>query len=155
MNLAIDFDKFMEKVSEGYILLLRVHVLVKQNIVLKDKQKSRIIDVSSFSDIQELYLVSDMLVTDYSSVFFDYANLNRPIIFYAYDLESYRDDLRGFYLNYDKDLPGPVVKTEEELYLAIESVKYAKIDYSKFRKTYLPKDDGNATNRIIDKIFNF
>jgi len=155
MNLAIDFDKFMEKVSEDYILLLRVHVLVKQNIVLKDKQKSRIIDVSSFSDIQELYLVSDMLVTDYSSVFFDYANLNRPIIFYAYDLESYRDDLRGFYLNYDKDLPGPVVKTEEELYLAIESVKHAKIDYSKFRKTYLPKDDGNATNRIIDKIFNF
>lgn len=155
MNLAIDFDKFLEKIPEEYILLLRLHVLVKQNISLTEEQKERIIDVSSFSDIQELYLVSDMMITDYSSVFFDYANLNRPIIFYAYDLESYRDDLRGFYLDYDKDLPGSIVKTEEELYEQILLSRDIVVDYSDFRKKYLPKDDGSATKRVVNEVFKF
>jgi CDP-glycerol glycerophosphotransferase len=154
MDLAIDFDKFLQEIPEEYMLLLRLHVLVNQNISLTDEQKERIIDVSSFSDIQELYLVSDMLITDYSSVFFDYANLNRPIIFYAYDLESYRDDLRGFYLDYNKELPGSIVKTEEELY---EQILLSRdvVDYSDFRKKYLPKDDGNATKRVVNEIFKF
>jgi CDP-glycerol glycerophosphotransferase len=155
MNLVIDFDKFLNKIPEEYILLLRLHVLVNQNISLTYEQKERIIDVSSFSDIQELYLVSDMLITDYSSVFFDYANLNRPIIFYAYDLESYRDDLRGFYLDYDNDLPGSIVKTEEELYEQILLSRNISVDYSDFRKKYLPKDDGSATKRVVNEIFKF
>ncbi|CAA6819744.1 MAG: CDP-glycerol:poly(glycerophosphate) glycerophosphotransferase (EC [uncultured Sulfurovum sp.] len=159
MELAIDFDKFMKEVSDEYILLLRVHVLVKQNITLTDSQKSRIIDVSSFSDIQELYLVSDMLITDYSSVFFDYANLNKPIIFYAYDLETYRDELRGFYLDYDQELPGPIVKTEEALYSTIENIEESNKVYVNryidFRAKYLPKDDGEATKRVVSELFKF
>ena len=155
MNLEIDFDKFLKEIPEEYMLLLRLHVLVKENIELSEKQKERIMDVSSFSDIQELYLVSDMLITDYSSVFFDYATLNRPIIFYAYDLETYRDELRGFYLDYDKELPGSIVKTEEELYQEILAVKDISIDYSDFQKRYLPKDDGKATQRVVKEIFKF
>jgi len=155
MELELNFDNFLKKIPEEYILLLRLHVLVKENIKLDSSQQERIKDVSSFSDIQELYLVSDMLITDYSSVFFDYATLNRPIIFYAYDLEIYRDELRGFYLDYDKDLPGSIVKTEEELYKEILSVKDISIDYSEFQRKYLPKDDGKATERIVEKVFKF
>ena len=66
-------------------------------------------------DITDLYLVSDMLITDYSSVMFDYSILNRPMFFFMYDLESYRDELRGFYFDILKELPGPVSKTTEKL----------------------------------------
>ena len=75
------------------------------------------IDVSIYPEIQELYLASDVLVTDYSSVFFDYALLRRPIAFYAFDLEAYRDKLRGFYLPYyEATLPGPITQTQDELF---------------------------------------
>ena len=67
------------------------------------------VDGSSYDDITDLYLISDMLITDYSSVFFDYANLKRPVLYYTYDLDKYRDVLRGFYLDMEKDLPGPLL----------------------------------------------
>ena len=159
MNLKIDFKKFISEVSDEYILLLRLHVLVKQNTKELEKYKDRIIDVSEYSDIQELYLVSDMLITDYSSVFFDYANLKKPILFYAYDLEEYRDDLRGFYMNYDEEVPGPILKTEKQLYHAINNIDNYVLayqnKYTNFIRKYLPKDDGSATSRIIRKVFDF
>ena len=61
-----------------------------------------------------------MLITDYSSVFFDYAALRRPILFYAYDLEHYRDVLRGFYLDYEADVPGEIVTTQDDLIKALQ-----------------------------------
>ena len=159
MPLQINFDKYMESVPEGYILLLRLHVLVKENTRIPEKYKERIVDVSDYSDIQELYLISDMLITDYSSVFFDYANLERPILFYAYDLEEYRDNLRGFYMDYDEELPGPIIDTENKLYHAINQIDNYKVAYSEkytfFRQKYLPKDDGKATQRIIKHVFKF
>lgn len=70
-------------------------------------------------DISDLYLISDLLITDYSSVMFDYANLKRPMLFYAYDLKHYAGDIRGFYFDYRSELPGPVVEKEEDFYKAI------------------------------------
>ena len=159
MPLAINFEKFISEIPEDYILLLRLHVLVKQSNKIPDTYKNRIFDVSDYSDIQELYLISDALITDYSSVFFDYANLKRPILFYAYDLATYRDKLRGFYLDYEQEVPGPILRTEEELYNAISNIDSYKKSYKKryeeFILKYLPKDDGNATKRIVDYVFNF
>ena len=68
-----------------------------------------VIDGSAMTEINDLYIISDVLVTDYSSVFFDYANLVRPIVFYMYDLDRYANELRGFYLELD-ELPGPIVQ---------------------------------------------
>ena len=65
-----------------------------------------VINVSNYSDITDIYIVSDICMTDYSSVFFDYANLKRPILYYMYDLEKYRDVLRGFYLDIEKRTSG-------------------------------------------------
>ena len=71
--------------------------------------------------IRDRYISSDLLITDYSSVFFDYANLKKPMIFYMYDLAAYRDEIRGFYLGLE-ELPGPIVETEEELISVIPQV---------------------------------
>ena len=97
-----------------------------------------------------------MLITDYSSVFFDYANLERPIVFYMYDLEDYRDNIRGFYLNLE-ELPGKIVKKEKEL---IEEIKFvnSKFEYDdkykKFNKKFNYLDDGHTSKRVIEKILN-
>ena len=94
-----------------------------------------------------------MLITDYSSVFFDYANLKRPIVFYMYDFEEYRDELRGFYIDI-KELPGKITKTETELIEAIDNTKEFIYDekYRKFNEKFNYLDDGQAAKRVVEKL---
>src|SRR5699024_6676735 len=99
---------------------------------------------------------SDILITDYSSVFFDYANLKRPILFYTYDLEKYRNQLRGFYLDFDTEVPGPLLGTPEELLEAIKNIDLIneryKRRYEHFYNRFRRFEDGNASTRVIDNI---
>ena len=110
--------------------------------------------MSKVNDINHLYVISDLLVTDYSSVFFDYANLKRPEIFYMYDLEAYGNEIRGFYIDLD-ELPGPIVQTEDEL---IKAIKNAETDrsYDEKYKAFCDKfnylDDGKAAQRVTEAI---
>src|SRR5699024_4598750 len=117
---------------------------------------SFVFDFSNYSDISELYLVSDILITDYSSVFFDYANLKRPILFYTYDLEKYRNQLRGFYLDLDDEVPGPLLETPEELLEVIKNIDLInesyKSLYEDFYNRFCRFEDGNASKRVIDNI---
>ena len=95
-----------------------------------------------------------MLITDYSSVFFDYANLKRPMLFYMYDLEHYRDKSNGFYIDLD-ELPGPITKTQEDMTKEILRLdKEFKYDgkYEKFNSKYTYLDDGNASKRVLDVV---
>ena len=87
MNIELDLDKMQKELGNEYIILLRMHYLITNNINI-EKYKGFVYDYSQGYDIQELYLVSDILITDYSSVMFDYSNLNRPIIFFTYDIEQ-------------------------------------------------------------------
>ena len=95
-----------------------------------------------------------MLITDYSSVMFDYSILNRPMFFFMYDLESYRDELRGFYSNVVEEIPGPISKTTEELIKDIKSYSPSlyKDKYNAFHDKYNKNDDGKASKRVIDHI---
>lgn len=150
----VDFDKLKEELSDEYIILFRAHWLVAQEFEF-DKYKDFVIDVSNHDDINELYIIADMLITDYSSVFFDYANLKRPMIFYMYDLEAYRDDIRGFYLKLD-ELPGRIIENEEELIKEIKTIlnKFTYDEtYKKFNEKFNYLDDGQASRRVIEKIF--
>ena len=80
-----------------------------------------VVDVSFYRDVSELYLAADVLVTDYSSVMFDFALTGRPIVFYAYDLDRFRDEIRGFYFDLLPQAPGPVARTEDELVEALHA----------------------------------
>ncbi len=150
----IDFEKLQQELSNKYIILFRAHYLIANTFEF-DKYSDFIYDVSSIDDINELYVISDILITDYSSVFFDYANLKRPIIFYMYDLETYRDDIRGFYFDIN-ELPGNIVKTEKELVDEVLNISASEFEYNekykKFNEKYNYLDDGNATERVIKKI---
>ena len=152
---VLDFDRLKEKLSKDYIILFRPHYFVANNFDF-DKYKGFIYNVNDYDEINDLYLISDIIMTDYSSVFFDYANLKKPMIFYMYDLDLYKGKLRDFYISLD-ELPGPITKTQDELERAIKNIdkefnKY-KDKYDRFNKKYNYLDDGDASYRVIKKIF--
>ena len=142
-DLGLDFDLLKKQLEKDYVILFRAHYFIS-NLFDLDKYKGFIIDVSKYDDINHLYIVSDMLITDYSSVFFDYANLNRPILFYMYDFEEYKNKMRDFYLSID-ELPGPIVKDQKMLTNEINKLvnnfvydeKYLKFN-SKFNPYNVP-----------------
>lgn len=142
----VDFDKLQKELGQDYIILFRAHYLVANEFNFEN-YKGFIYDASKVDDINELYVISDILITDYSSVFFDFANLKRPIVFYMYDLDAYKDDIRGFYIDL-KELPGNITKTEDELIKEINKLeKDFKYDdkYKKFNDKYNYLDDGKAS----------
>lgn len=149
----IDFDLLQENLGQDYIILFRAHYLVANEFDF-EKYKGFIYDVSKVDDINELYIISDILITDYSSVFFDFANLKRPIIYYMYDFDQYKNEMRGFYIDLN-ELPGNIVKTEKDLIEEIKNVdnnfKYNE-KYKKFNNEYNYLDDGNASRRVVEKI---
>ncbi|MGP5582176.1 CDP-glycerol glycerophosphotransferase family protein [Glutamicibacter arilaitensis] len=150
-------EEFSERFGDNVVLLIRTHTLVNTKVSIPSGLEDRIIDVTKYSDIQELYLISDILITDYSSVFFDYAILNRPIIFFAYDLDLYRDELRGFYLDYEAELPGPIVKDTAQLFDQIAAIFNDSDNISQpipfhFHEKYTKLEDGGASGRVVDKL---
>jgi CDP-glycerol glycerophosphotransferase len=154
-DLPLNLYEWHQRFGKDHVLLIRTHVLVSNRIVVPDGVRPSVVDVSTYPDIQELLLVSDVLVTDYSSSFFDFALLGRPIVFYAYDLENYRDRLRGFYLPYDDGLPGPIVQSERELLDELELLRTRKIPDQRvldFASVYAPYDDGHAAARVVDRL---
>ena len=155
MNIELDLDRMQKELGNEYIILLRMHYLITNNINI-EKYKGFVYDYSQGYDIQELYLVSDILITDYSSVMFDYSNLNRPIIFFTYDIEQYRDALRGFYFDFEEEAPGPLVVDTEGVIECLKSIddinKQYKNKKEKFYNKFCHIDDGNKAKEILDAI---
>ncbi|MHA8137724.1 CDP-glycerol glycerophosphotransferase family protein [Lactobacillaceae bacterium Scapto_B20] len=117
-KLPFDLKTFFASVSDDTILVIRPHYLIKDRIDIQGFEKR--VKILAETDISQIYLMTDLLITDYSSVMFDFANLNRPMLFYSYDLAHYRDQLRGFYFDYQRDIPGPLTTTPDELYAALQ-----------------------------------
>ena len=154
-NLAIDFDSLKKRFGKDYVILFKPHYFIANKIDLS-KYKNFVYNVANYDEINDIYLASDLLITDYSSVFFDYANLNRPVMFYMYDFDDYKNNLRDFYISLD-ELPGPIAKTQKELEDYIvnidKSISKYKKTYDKFNDKYNYLDDGNASERVIRVIF--
>ena len=155
-SLQLDLRLLKENLSKDYIVLLRTHYFIADNLDLNGLEDFAY-NLSNYDDIGELYLISDVLITDYSSVFFDYANLRRPIIFYMYDLEKYRDVLRGFYIDIEEELPGPLLLTSEAVLDTIKNIEEMEqkyIDkYNLFYHKYCSWEDGSSSEKVVNKVF--
>jgi CDP-glycerol glycerophosphotransferase len=156
-ELPFDLERMHKELGDETILLLRLHVLIGDRIEIPAHLRDHVRDESRYPEVQDLLLISDVLITDYSSLFFDYASLRRPILFYAYDMRAYRDQLRGFYLDYEKELPGPILQTEDELALALRHLADAEVDPDARREAFLERfcarDDGHAAERVVEIVF--
>ncbi|MGB9979572.1 CDP-glycerol glycerophosphotransferase family protein [Methanobacterium sp.] len=155
-NLKLELDKLQKELGEEYVILVRTHYFIADNLDLSRYNKFAF-NVSYYDDIAELYLISDILITDYSSVFFDFANLKRPILFYTYDLKKYSSVLRGFYIDIEKEVPGPLLFTTEEIIDNIKNINKVSADfkekYDKFYNRFCYLDDGYSSKRICEKVF--
>jgi CDP-glycerol glycerophosphotransferase len=114
-------------------------------------------DVSSYPDGTELLLAADVLVTDYSSSMFDFANTGRPMLFFAYDLDRGGGDGRGFYVDYEETVPGPVLRTTDEVAGALLDLDRVHASYAQryeaFAARFCELDDGRAAERVVDRLF--
>ncbi len=149
----ISFDKMREELGDEYVVIVKYHYLIMDSVDWSPYE-GFIYHFDQSHDIAELFLVSDMLITDYSSVMFDYSILNRPMFFFAYDFYKYKNELRGFYFSYRGEMPGPISATTEEL---IEDIKnYDPKEYEEkylhFHEKYNSIDDGMASGRVLELI---
>jgi CDP-glycerol glycerophosphotransferase len=114
------------------------------------------LDVTTYPDMADLLLIADVLITDYSSVVFDFAVTRRPMVFFGYDLERYRNS-RGLYLDLRTQAPGPLLSEGSDVIEAVRLIDALSGDYAdrydSFVRTYVPRDDGKATARLVDHIF--
>jgi CDP-glycerol glycerophosphotransferase len=155
-ELRLDLDMLHRELGKEYVVLLRTHYFIADSIDVSALEGFAY-NVSKYDDISELYLISDILITDYSSVFFDYANLKRPMLFFTYDLEKYRDMLRGFYFDIEREVPGPLVFTSEEVVDAIKNIEDIKKQYSQiyegFYHRFCEWEDGHASEKVVKSVF--
>ncbi|MEG1474629.1 MAG: CDP-glycerol glycerophosphotransferase family protein [Longicatena sp.] len=152
-SLQIDFEKWKEVLGEQYVVLFKPHYLITNTYEHSEGLKGFVIDVDAKADISELYVISDAMVTDYSSVFFDYAIRNKPMYFYMYDIQEYAQELRGFYLDIYTELPGDIFDNEEDMLQAIKEERYDEEKLVAFNKRFNNCEDGRATKRVLDVLY--
>ncbi|MDT0411320.1 MULTISPECIES: bifunctional glycosyltransferase/CDP-glycerol:glycerophosphate glycerophosphotransferase [Streptomyces] len=154
LDLQLDLEDAERRLGRDHVVLVRRH----SNVVdaVSGAGNGFVFDVSDYPDIADLYLVADILVTDYSSVMFDYANLQRPMLFFTYDLEHYRDVLRGFYFDFEREAPGPLIPDSDGLISAIRDIDTVRATYADryrdFHERFCGLDDGQATGRVVDRL---
>ncbi|NED88687.1 CDP-glycerol glycerophosphotransferase family protein [Streptomyces sp. SID11233] len=154
LDLRIDLAAAQAELGDDHVLLFRKHPRVHDNV--PGAGRGFVWDVTRYPDIADLYLVADVLITDYSSALFDFAHSGKPMLFFTYDLEHYRDSLRGLYFDFTTRAPGPLLKTSEELVKALRDVDAVGAEYqekyAQFRRDFCEPGDGLATARVVDRM---
>lgn len=150
-TVPFDMQRMYETLGDEYLLLIRTHYLDQFRLPKQWMHFAR--DVSRYHDVTELMLVADVLVTDYSSVMFDYANTGRPMIFYAHDYEDYiRDQERGTYFDLAEEGPGPVVRDTEVLLASLKDLQGVQEAYRErydaFRRRFCQYETGHAAQDV-------
>ncbi len=147
----LDLQALAHVVGEDHVLLLRLHPFIRRRATLVQDLSGFVIDVSGHPDINELMLVADVLVTDYSSAIFEFALLGRPILFLAPDHEAYVGE-RGFYLDFPADLPGPVFETTTALAAYLRAGTFDTARVEAFARRSFDLADGRASERFVDQV---
>jgi CDP-glycerol glycerophosphotransferase len=156
-QLALDLEALKERFGGEYVIILRLHHLIATALELTEAQRSFAFDFSEPQyDAQELLLAADVLITDYSSMMFDYANLRRPTIFFAYDLDAYTNSIRGTYFDLRTEGPGPVVRTMPELIEALDGIESWRPEYTErelaFHERFCALENGTASKAVVDRL---
>ncbi|GGL45368.1 bifunctional glycosyltransferase/CDP-glycerol:glycerophosphate glycerophosphotransferase [Sporolactobacillus putidus] len=158
-KMEMNLSRLKQLFSDDYVLLVKFHHYVADAVHIdEEKTAGFVFNETSYDDIRDLYLIADVLITDYSSVMFDYAILERPIILFTYDLDQYRDDLRGMYFDIIEKAPGPVCLTNDELIHELQNIDRFKETYGSkleaFRSMFTSYDHGDASEKCFKIMFH-
>jgi CDP-glycerol glycerophosphotransferase len=150
---VLDLAAVADGLGEDWVVLARAHYFYGGDEQMRSLHEAgRLIDVSGHPSIEDLSIAADVLVTDYSSIMFDYAVLDRPIVIHAPDWEEYRDR-RGVYFDLMEERPGPATRSEAELVEVLLSGEDAPRERAHFRARFCYLEDGHAAERVIRRVF--
>ncbi|MFF4326370.1 CDP-glycerol glycerophosphotransferase family protein [Streptomyces sp. NPDC001591] len=155
LDLQIDLDAARRELGEDHVLLVRGHYRVGEQ--LRDGVRDGFVrDVSRWPDATDLLLVADVLISDYSSAVFDFALTDKPLLLFTYDLEHYRDTLRGFTFDLEEKAPGPLLRDSASLIEAVRDADAVAARFAEartaFRAEFCDLDDGHAAERVVDRM---
>jgi CDP-glycerol glycerophosphotransferase len=155
-DMRLDLERAWRELGRDHVFLIRGHHHMADDVPA-GMRTGFALNVTAYPDITELFLVADVLVTDYSSAMFDYAVTGRPMLFFTYDLAEYRDSLRGFYFDFEAEAPGPLLATSAGLIEALRDVDSVAVSYRdayrRFAARFSSLDDGKAAARVCDRLF--
>ena len=147
----LDLHMLRETLGDDHVLLIRLHPFIRSRTVIGPELAGFAIDVSDHPDINELMLVSDVLVTDYSSAIYEFALLGRPMVFFAPDYEAYERE-RGFYFDYRTGVPGPIFETTADLAAHLRAGTFDIERVERFRDASFDVADGGSATRVTDEL---
>lgn len=152
-NMQLNLRMLKEYFKDEYVVLLKLHPIIRHPYEIEEDLQDFVYDFSK-ENINNLLIASDILITDYSSVIFEYSILRKPIIFYAYDYDKYKNELRNFYFEYEKFIPSKMSKTTEEVIEEIKKVQQGEYNIDaieSFSKRFCEYTDGKSSERFVNR----
>lgn len=154
-DMQLDLDMMRQKLSEEYVILVRLHHFCSKGYKIPADNEF-IFDMNNYRYVEDLYRIADILITDYSSVMFDFALLNKPMLFFAYDIDEYCNNLRGLYVDFKKEAPGPILYDTDEVIDSIlnidEETEKCKDRIKAFHEKYLTYESADSCEQIVRKV---
>ncbi len=148
-----DLNEVCSKLPEDYVFIVKHHPFVKDEQPIPEKYKHRIIDLSEDTELNDLLFVTDVIITDYSSLVFEASLLDIPMIFYVFDLEKYINE-RDFYFDFKLYAPGKIVYSQEQLIDVINKEDYCTEKIKPFADMFFDYRDGKSTERVVNLIYD-
>ena len=153
-NLQLDLEYMYQHLKDEYVLLIKIHPIIRNKLIIDPRYKDFVIDVQSFN-MNELLIYADILITDYSSVIFECALLEKPIIFFAYDLDEFLIDSRSFYFGYEEFIPDSPVRDTASVVRKIKLYQndnnHNLMKLKEFSNKYCDYNDGKSSQRFVEK----
>lgn len=149
----LNINKMRQALGNEYIMIMKLHPFIKDSITITEENSDFIIDLSNEREINDLLFISDIMITDYSSVCFEYSLLNKPMIFFTYDLEEYIES-RDFYYPFETFVPGPIVRSTDEIIDIITNNNFDLKRVEEFKNKFFSNLDGKSTKRVVDMLIN-
>lgn len=154
-DMNLNLEKMKEVFSDEYILLIRLHHFSASGYTIPEDGEF-IFDFNSYRYVEELYMIADILITDYSSVMFDFALLKKPMLFFTYDLEEYGNELRGLYIDFAKEAPGPLLFHSDEVIQAIlhldQEMEKCQDRVENFHQKFLTYERPNSAELVVKRV---
>jgi CDP-ribitol ribitolphosphotransferase len=148
---VLNLDKLYAELHDEYVFLFKMHPFVKDYWEIPKLYNDFFFDFSSYREINDLLFITDILITDYSSVCFEFALLNKPMVFFSPDVEEYIST-RDFYYNYYSFIPGPLARTDEEMINIIKKEAFEMDKLDSFVHYFFDHLDGKSSERVVDQL---
>lgn len=144
----MDFDKLYKLCGDEYVVLFKMHPWISEPVPI-EKYSDKFLDLTSYPDINNLFYITDLLITDYSSCIYEFSLMHKPMLFFAFDEMQYSIS-RGFHHDYRLAAPGKVCNTFDELLTAIEKKDFEYEKVEQYVKRNFDVIDSNSSDRVID-----